>query len=265
MSVERFRIDRGLHPFFAEGGEAAFFLARRVGRPAGRISAQKPRDTATGWFGFFECVDDPAVAAALVGAATAWLGARGATRLEGPYSLTPTDEAGLRVGAFDQPAVTGLPWHPRHYARRLAGTGMRPGPAERWSRLDLGGDGAGPVPPSPRLAPSAPAEATVVPAGLAPYRDAMVTVGDGDVVIIPDLIEELAGLTLRTAWRHARRARTGRFPTGVARPRPGVVLDADRLDELAAAARAAGYRRLWVPAMVPGAPTLAMGTFSARV
>ena len=51
------------HPFFAHA-EAAFFLARRAGRPVGRIRGDRqPRhgavhDASTGFFGAFECEND---------------------------------------------------------------------------------------------------------------------------------------------------------------------------------------------------------------
>ncbi len=68
-------VNRKKNPFFRHG-EAALFLALKDGQPVGRISAQihhghleKFKDDA-GFFGFFETIEEPAVAAAQVPTAT---------------------------------------------------------------------------------------------------------------------------------------------------------------------------------------------------
>ncbi len=69
MDVKK-RLDRDKNPFF-EHAEAEFFLARRDGRPVGRISAHIDRhlnefqDNDWGLWGWFECEDDPEAARAL--------------------------------------------------------------------------------------------------------------------------------------------------------------------------------------------------------
>ena len=74
-------LDRKKHPFYANA-EAEFFLARRDGRVVGRIAAILDRaynrfqEESTGFFGFFECIDDQTVANALCDAARAWLKSR---------------------------------------------------------------------------------------------------------------------------------------------------------------------------------------------
>lgn len=104
--VEKQRISPGRNPFF-EAGEAEFFVAYRNGVPAGRISAQinrryleRHRD-ATGHFGFFDCIDDPIVAKALVGKAEAWLAERGMTAMQGPFSLSVNQDTGLLASGFE--------------------------------------------------------------------------------------------------------------------------------------------------------------------
>lgn len=100
--------------------DAAFFVALDAGRPVGRIAAHvDARITARegrprGRFGFFDCIDDDAVAAALVDAAAAWLADRGATSMEGPWSYGPNEECGLLVEGFDTPPAVAMtharPW-----------------------------------------------------------------------------------------------------------------------------------------------------------
>ena len=64
-------LDRKKHPFYANA-EAEFFLARQDGQVVGRIAAIVDRahnrfhGEEAGFFGFFECIDDVAVARALL-------------------------------------------------------------------------------------------------------------------------------------------------------------------------------------------------------
>ncbi len=110
------------NPWFLHG-KAAFFLARRDGRVVGRISAQvcelvQERRPGLGQWGFFDCIDDAEVSAALVAAAEDWLRAQGMTRAQGPISLSIWDEPGLLVSGFDTPprVMMGhhLPWMAAH-------------------------------------------------------------------------------------------------------------------------------------------------------
>lgn len=106
--AERERISPRHSPFFSFG-EAAFFVALRDGKPVGRISAQVNRrhlehhNDATGHFGFFNAIDDVAVARALVDAAAGWLRARGLRRMVGPFNLSVNEDIGLLISGFDSP------------------------------------------------------------------------------------------------------------------------------------------------------------------
>ncbi len=76
-------------PFLRTTGELGAFIARRDGRPVGRIAAVRNRlhneyhGDRTGFFGFFDFADDE-TAAALFAAACAWLRERGLTCIRGP-------------------------------------------------------------------------------------------------------------------------------------------------------------------------------------
>jgi hypothetical protein len=111
LDFQRDFLDPRTGPFF-EFGEAQYFLAYQSGQPVGRISSQINRlhnqhhDPQDGFFGFFECVPDVKVAAALFDAAAAWLGQRGKKRLIGPLNFSVYDEMGLLVDGFDtMPAI----------------------------------------------------------------------------------------------------------------------------------------------------------------
>jgi GNAT superfamily N-acetyltransferase len=108
------------NPFF-QHAEAQYFLARSNGRPVGRIAAIKNDahnrtwQDKVGFYGFFESVDDQAVADALFDAAGAWLRARGCDTMRGPASPSTNDECGLLVDGFETPATLMMPHNPRSY------------------------------------------------------------------------------------------------------------------------------------------------------
>ncbi len=130
MDVARL-LDRKANPFY-QHGDAGLFLAERGGELVGRIAAIRndahgafhPDETHVGFFGFFECVDDQAVADALFAAAADWLRARGLTVMRGPASLSTNDECGLLVDGFDTPPVIMNPHNPRYYPALLERAGF---------------------------------------------------------------------------------------------------------------------------------------------
>ncbi len=115
------------NPWFGHG-EAAFFLARRHGRPVGRISAQvcrlvQARRPGLGQWGFLDAVDDREVVAALIGAAEDWLAGRGMSKAEGPISLSIWDEPGLLVDGFETPPTVMMGHHGRWLAPLVEAAG----------------------------------------------------------------------------------------------------------------------------------------------
>lgn len=112
------------NPFF-DHAEVALFTAKRGGKVVGRISAQvdrehlKKHDDATGFFGFFDTIDDDEVGKALIEAAQQWLRAKGMKRMRGPLSLSINDESGTLVDGFEHPNVLLMPHH-KPYQDRVA-------------------------------------------------------------------------------------------------------------------------------------------------
>ena len=120
----REQLDPKKNPFF-EHGEGALFTAWKDGKLAGRISAQLDQEhlkrygDATGFFGFFDTIDDAEVARALLDAAARWLREQGLRRMRGPLSLSINEEVGLLVEGFDTPPMVMMS-HSRPYQGALA-------------------------------------------------------------------------------------------------------------------------------------------------
>jgi len=108
-------LDRRKNPFF-EHGRAEYFLALRDGRVVGRVSAQVDdnfqafQENSWGWFGFFECENDPEAAAALLERADQWLRGQGCDRMVGPADFTTNDECGVLLEGHDRTPLILSPW-----------------------------------------------------------------------------------------------------------------------------------------------------------
>ena len=117
------RLDPKKNPFF-EHAEGTIFMAYEGRKCVGRITAQIDREhldrhkDQTGFFGFFDTVDDPEVARALLTRAESWLRQRGMKKVRGPYSLSINEESGCLVEGFDAPPVLQNPHH-RSYQGQL--------------------------------------------------------------------------------------------------------------------------------------------------
>jgi len=121
--------DQAKHPFYAHA-EMQCFLALRDGRPVGRVAAIKDRNhnefhgEQAGFFGFFECVDEPPVAAGLLGAARTWLLERGAQVIRGPVSPSTNYECAVLVEGFDACPLVMMSYNPPYYDALLQGVGL---------------------------------------------------------------------------------------------------------------------------------------------
>lgn len=122
-------IDPKKNPFF-EHGQAALFLAERDGRAVGRITAHTNRlhneyhQDKTGFFGFFECIDDEAVARALLERAEDWLRGQGCDRVLGPENFSVNEEVGLLVEDREGPPMIMCTYNPPYYAKLIEACGF---------------------------------------------------------------------------------------------------------------------------------------------
>jgi GNAT superfamily N-acetyltransferase len=129
ISERRRHLSRRRNPFF-EHAEAEYFLAWRGGKPVGRICAHvdhrlnRFQDNRWGLFGFFESVDDPAVAGALLSVADAWLRGRARDRMIGPFDFSTNHECGVLVEGHGLAPQVLENWHHPYYRRLLEGQGL---------------------------------------------------------------------------------------------------------------------------------------------
>lgn len=125
---EKENLDKEKGAFFANG-KAEYFMAFDNGRPVGRISAhinhqyEKYRDHETGFFGFFECIDNAEIARHLFTAAEEWLRKNGKSRMIGPMSFGMYDISGLLIQGFSPPVVM-TAYNPPYYRALLESNGL---------------------------------------------------------------------------------------------------------------------------------------------
>jgi hypothetical protein len=114
-----------LNPHFKQVDWQAF-IARKNGKPVGRILAQiykpdhpTPVGASKAQFGALDAIDDPAVVAALIEAAEKWLRERGAATIYGPFTPSIWGEAGLLVEGFEAAPMVSVPWNPPYLVAAL--------------------------------------------------------------------------------------------------------------------------------------------------
>jgi GNAT superfamily N-acetyltransferase len=117
------------HPFY-EHNQVQTFLAFRDGQVCGRIAAilnQGHIDRYSerrGFFGFFECADDPEAAAGLFDAVRQWFAQRDIDRLRGPANPSQNYEVGLLVDGFDSPPTFMMTYNPPYYQQLIEHCGF---------------------------------------------------------------------------------------------------------------------------------------------
>lgn len=123
-------LDPRRNPFYRHA-ESRLYLAWRGRRPVGRIIAtvdrlynEYHRDT-MGFWGFFECEDDPEAARALLDRAADDLRARGMTQMMGPMNPSINGECGVLIKGFERPPVILMPYNPPYYPALIEGAGLQ--------------------------------------------------------------------------------------------------------------------------------------------
>ena len=122
------------HPFY-ERNDSQTFLALRDGEPVGVVAAILNRvyneyhsrngtTDHTGFFGFYDSIDDPDVARGLFAAAGEWLRSKGCTVMRGPMNTSVNYELGTLVEGFDTPPFFMMTYNPPYYDALIRGCGF---------------------------------------------------------------------------------------------------------------------------------------------
>ena len=120
LSERAGRLDPGKNALF-QTGEVALFIAWRGREPVGTVAvaiapaANAHHHERTAVFGFFECIDDEAVARALFNRVVAWSQARGMHSVRGPQSFGAADEPGVLIAGRETPRGMLMGWSPPTY------------------------------------------------------------------------------------------------------------------------------------------------------
>lgn len=113
-------LNKEKHPFYKHA-QADFFLAEKNGQIVGRIAAIKNdlhnqhHNDKTGFFGFFECINDQQVANALFDTAKKWLQEKGCDNMRGPANPSSNDEWGMLLDGFDDEPRILMTYNPKYY------------------------------------------------------------------------------------------------------------------------------------------------------
>lgn len=122
-------LDVKANPFY-RAADRELFLAARNGQLVGRVAAIENRahndfhNDRIGFFGFFECRDDPEAARALFDAAESWLRPRALDTMRGPMNPSTNHECGMLVDGFEQHPMIMTTWNPRQYPALVESLGF---------------------------------------------------------------------------------------------------------------------------------------------
>jgi GNAT superfamily N-acetyltransferase len=122
--------DRDKNPFY-RAAKTKLFLAERDGEIVGRIATcinfahNEYHEEQTGFFGFFDCVDDIEVASSLLKTAMIQLKRENMERMRGPMNFSSNHECGFLVEGFDSPPVVMMTYNPPYLPRLAEKFGLK--------------------------------------------------------------------------------------------------------------------------------------------
>ncbi|MFA6525078.1 MAG: GNAT family N-acetyltransferase [Patescibacteria group bacterium] len=112
------------NPFYHHS-RVQLIMAYENGKPVGRLSVHentlhvKRHGEPVGFFGFFECINDYAVAKAMFDYAKKWLKEKNYSIMRGPANFTINGEYALLVDGFSQPPMVMMTYNPPYYLKLL--------------------------------------------------------------------------------------------------------------------------------------------------
>jgi hypothetical protein len=97
----------------SEGANSSQAVGRIVAAVNHRLIEREGQNV--GLFGFFECIQDFAIAQSLFEAASNWLREQGMTVVRGPIDLSTHNNCLFLVDGFDSPPMVMMPYNPSYY------------------------------------------------------------------------------------------------------------------------------------------------------
>ncbi|MBC8333111.1 MAG: hypothetical protein H8E28_14110 [Anaerolineae bacterium] len=122
-------LDPKKHPYF-QHSQAAFFITEERGKTLARIAIldnkryRKNSGTDTGLFYYFESVNNPKAARAVMDAGAKWAKTQGISALVGPKGLAQGDSIGMLVEGFDYLPAMGIAYNMDYYPRLMDALGF---------------------------------------------------------------------------------------------------------------------------------------------
>lgn len=116
----RKNLDPRKNPFFQHGNLKAWYV-QEGNKLLGRIAAfvdleyNQYHQCQVGFFGFFDCVDQPSVAKILIEKASEWLKTQGMHQIIGPVNLSIGNECGIQLDGFELPPKIQMNYTPSFY------------------------------------------------------------------------------------------------------------------------------------------------------
>jgi GNAT superfamily N-acetyltransferase len=192
LAQERLLLGWGRHPFF-DHAEMVTFLAERDGTVVGRIAVfvndihNAKYGEKRGFFGFFECVDDLAIARRLFDAGRAWLMERGMNAWRGPVNPSLNYTCGLLIDGFGSPPVFLTTYNRPYYAALIEACGFAKAQDMYAYEMDVG----------------------LLAQLVARYKPAVMSVLDGDDFVVRRFDRSRAATEIRTFLEIYNRALEG--------------------------------------------------------
>jgi GNAT superfamily N-acetyltransferase len=130
ISERKVFLDPAKNAFF-EHARATYFIARRGGESVGTIAAftndkyNEFQRLNIGFFGFFEVLEDPEAARALLKTAEDWAREAGHDSILGPAQFSTNDEAFLLIDGFDDPPRALMTYNPPYYQGYIEAAGFQ--------------------------------------------------------------------------------------------------------------------------------------------
>ena len=133
------------NPLF-EHADIQSFVAYKHRKLAGRITGiihnihNEFHKEKTGFFGFFETIDDYDVANSLLNTVKIWLKDKGMDTMRGPANFSSNDDLGLLIEGFDYSPMIMMTYNPKYYVDFMDKYGFKKAKDLFAYRIDLTGD-----------------------------------------------------------------------------------------------------------------------------